>query len=110
MSDTAEKKAFLHDPQLDMDGYPEACPFNTRRAGQTHAKVRAMGLLNGTDRFEAIPEPLTTEDLALFHTPEYLDALDRAVRNATPQQRMTQLRGLLCSTERSRERGSKDQS
>jgi acetoin utilization protein AcuC len=82
MSDTAEKKAFLHDPQLDMDGYPEACPFNTRRAGQTHAKVRAMGLLNGTDRFEAIPEPLTTEDLALFHTPEYLDALDRAGRGA----------------------------
>ncbi len=39
-----------------------------------------------------------------------MDALDRAVRNATPQQRMTQLRGLLCSTERSRERGSKDQS
>jgi acetoin utilization protein AcuC len=82
MKTEAFRKAFLHDPRLDADGYPSACPFNSRRAGQSRAKVDAMGLLSGDDRFEAAPEALSRAELERFHTPEYVDALERAGRGA----------------------------
>lgn len=80
MSADRFRKVFLHDPRLDQNGYPAACPFNTRRAGQTRAKVEAMGLLHGEDRCAAAPVALDRALLERFHAVEYLDALEQASR------------------------------
>ncbi len=66
---------FMHTSALDTGGYPEACPFNTRRAGKTRERLLAMNLLTGTDRGELSPTPLTRDELEWFHTPAYLDML-----------------------------------
>jgi acetoin utilization protein AcuC len=75
MSD--RKKLFLYTPQLEIGGYPDACPFNTHRAGQTRSTIEPMGLLAGSSRSETAPEPVTESELASFHTAEYLDCLKR---------------------------------
>jgi len=73
-----QNKFFLYTPQLEKGGYPEACPFNTHRAGQSRAAVESMGLLTGNARREIEPELLTDGELASFHTGDYLDFLKRA--------------------------------
>ncbi len=73
-----KRKVFLHDTALDKDGYPEVCPFNTSRAGATLAKAESMGLLGGEDRGVVAPAVLDRDALERFHTPEYIDGLDRA--------------------------------
>ena len=75
---TEKNKLFLYTPQLEVGGYPEACPFNTHRAGQSRDTVESMGLLTGNARHEIEPESLTDAELASFHTAEYLDCLKRA--------------------------------
>ncbi len=67
--------AFIYSPDLEMGGYPEACPFNTHRAGKTRKILEDMGLLSGPHRREAAPVPLTEEELLRFHLPDYLAAL-----------------------------------
>jgi len=68
-------KLFIHTDALDEGGYPEACPFNTRRAGQVHALVERMGLLDDERCRTVAPRALTRAELETFHTPAYLDAL-----------------------------------
>ena len=75
---TASQAIFIHSPALDQGGYPDHCPFNSRRAGQTRQRALSMGLLQGSDRREAAPVALTREELEWFHAPAYLDALRRA--------------------------------
>ena len=75
-----DRKLFIHSEDLDSDGYPRECPFDTRRAGQTLATVTSMGLLEGAERSVRAPERLDRRQLQAFHRPEYLDALDRAGR------------------------------
>jgi acetoin utilization protein AcuC len=77
---STSRKVFLHAPALDEGGYPEVCPFNTSRAGDTLAKARSMGLADGTDREVVKPVALDRAALERFHLPEYVDALDRAGR------------------------------
>jgi acetoin utilization protein AcuC len=73
-----KNKLFIYTPQLEIGGYPESCPFNTHRAGQSRDTVDSMGLLTGDGRREVEPESLTDDELASFHTDEYLDCLKRA--------------------------------
>jgi acetoin utilization protein AcuC len=73
-----KNKLFLYSPELEIGGYPESCPFNTHRAGQSRSTIESMGLLTGNARLELKPEALTAGELASFHTEEYLDCLKRA--------------------------------
>jgi acetoin utilization protein AcuC len=77
---TDRKKAFVHTSALAQNGYPDECPFHSRRAGQLRGTLASMDLLTGSDRFELSPEPLSRSDLELFHDAAYIDALDRAGR------------------------------
>ncbi len=71
-------KAFIHCPELEQYPYPESCPFKTSRAGKTRRLLASMGLLQGPDKIEATPTPLTREELEWFHTKPYLDAMEAA--------------------------------
>ncbi|MBN1817696.1 MAG: acetoin utilization protein AcuC [Sedimentisphaerales bacterium] len=71
------KKAFIHSQELEAYPYPPSCPFNTSRAGKTRAMLASMGLLTGDDKREVAPPRAGREVLEIFHTPEYLDALER---------------------------------
>jgi acetoin utilization protein AcuC len=72
------KCAVVHSPELEQGGYPEACPFNTSRAGKALSTIESMDLMSGDDRCVVAPQSLTYDELAAFNTPEYLDALRRA--------------------------------
>ncbi|MBN1125225.1 MAG: acetoin utilization protein AcuC [Sedimentisphaerales bacterium] len=74
------QKAFIYSPELEAYPYPPSCPFNTSRAGKARAILTSMGLLIGDDKIEVAPPPATREVLETFHTPEYLDALERLNR------------------------------
>jgi acetoin utilization protein AcuC len=76
MSD--RKLAFLYSPEVEGLSYPPDCPFKTQRAGLTRLRLKSFGLLDDANRFEAAPRRATLDDLKSFHTPEYLDALQRA--------------------------------
>ncbi len=69
--------ALIHSPELNQGGYPEACPFNTSRAGKALDTIESLALMSGDERFIVAPQPLTHDELATFHTPDYLDALRR---------------------------------
>jgi len=75
-----DKRIFIHCEDLNKNGYPEECPFNTSRAGRTMQAADSMGLLSGDDR--EVVEPLRAErsELETFHTAEYLDVLEAASR------------------------------
>lgn len=77
---TTKKSAFIHSPDLDKYAYPSHCPFNTARAGKTRKTLRSMGLYTGTGRSEVIPDIAPREIVEQFHTPRYLDALQRAAK------------------------------
>ncbi|MFP4084843.1 MAG: acetoin utilization protein AcuC, partial [Desulfonatronovibrio sp.] len=69
------KIVFTHTSRLDQDGYPESCPFNTRRAGAVFERIKGMGILTGPGVDVCRPDPLTRRELEWFHDPVYLDAL-----------------------------------
>ncbi len=71
-------KIFVYSEALDEGGYPKECPFNTARAGMTHRTLSRNQLLDGSDRRVVAPEPASRELLERFHSPRYLDALQRA--------------------------------
>ena len=35
----ARAAVFIHSPELDQGGYPDGCPFDSRRAGRTREVV-----------------------------------------------------------------------
>jgi acetoin utilization protein AcuC len=72
------RAAFIHSDALEQYHYPDECPFKTERAGLLFRKLKSMGLLSGRDCKVVEPEPAGRGDLELFHTPEYLDVLQRA--------------------------------
>jgi len=79
LSETRPTRAvFIHSPELEKFGYPADIPLVTKRAGLTREKVSSMGLLSGPGGSERAPAPSTREELEKFHTPRYLDALQRA--------------------------------
>ena len=75
-----KKAAFIHSRKLDEGGYPMDCPFDSRRAGRTHATISSLGLLHMANTRLVEPAPLSDEELALFHTADYLEVLQRAGR------------------------------
>ena len=70
--------AFIHSADIEAFTYPPDCPFRPERAGRVHERLTALGLLNGLDRREVAPKPATRAELELFHTPQYIDELQRA--------------------------------
>lgn len=70
--------AFIHTPAIEELGYPEGCPFKTRRAGLVRERLRSFGSLGGVGRTEVAPRPATIEALQRFHTDAYLEQLQRA--------------------------------
>jgi len=77
-TNSVRQHALIHSPELDQGGYPEACPFDTTRAGRALQTIDSMSLLSGPDRRVVPAVALTEAELAQFHTREYLDALRRA--------------------------------
>ena len=75
MTHPERQHAIIHAPALDQGGYPEACPFNTARAGRTLSTIESMALMSGDDRRVVAPEALSAKELEAFHAPAYLDAL-----------------------------------
>ena len=72
------RAAFIHSSELEKYHYPPDCPFKTERAGTLFRKLTSMGLLSGPDHRVVAPVPADRSVLELFHTGEYLDALQRA--------------------------------
>lgn len=68
----------LHSEGLDRLGYPAECPFNTSRAGKLKKMLDSMNLFGDgafcVDAFTAAGR----HRLERFHTPRYLDTLERA--------------------------------
>ena len=76
----SDKRIFIYSDELNHNGYPEECPFNTSRASRTMQTVDSMGLLSGDDREVVAPRRAERVDLEAFHTVEYLDILEAASR------------------------------
>jgi acetoin utilization protein AcuC len=72
------KTVFLYASELEQYNYPAECPFNTRRAGLARKTILSMGLLSGPDRCEKPPVRLSRGEMEMFHSPAYLDALEKA--------------------------------
>jgi acetoin utilization protein AcuC len=75
-----DQKVFIYSPELELDGYPAECPFNSKRAGKTLETIKTNGLIDAGDRRVLPPEPLERMTLERFHTAAYLDALEAAGR------------------------------
>jgi len=81
MGGALENRAiFIHSDELDQGGYPEECPFDSRRAGRTLETARSLGLLALPNTSLVAPAATPAEVLEWFHTPAYLDVLRRAGR------------------------------
>lgn len=74
---SAADKIFVYGDPLGEYPYPDACPFKTCRAGKVRQMLHSMGLLTASDRFEVAPVQADRRTLLLYHTPAYLDALER---------------------------------
>ncbi|MCS7337884.1 MAG: acetoin utilization protein AcuC, partial [Verrucomicrobiae bacterium] len=72
--------AFVYSPLAEQLSYPPECPFKTHRAVLARQRLRALGLLGSKDHFEINTEPATRYALERFHTPRYLDELQRAAK------------------------------
>lgn len=70
--------AFVYSPLLESLSYPPDCPFKTQRARLTRERLLSFGLLGCDQRFEFAPQQASLADLCRFHTPRYLDELQRA--------------------------------
>lgn len=74
------KLAFIYSPAVEQLGYPADCPFKTQRATLTRQRLMSLGLLGTKLQFEVIPEPAARSELEKFHTPRYLNELQRAAK------------------------------
>ena len=61
-------------------GYPEDCPFKTRRAPLTRAKLLSLGLLDPASGQEVAARKATRAELRRIHSAPYLDELQRAAQ------------------------------
>ena len=66
---------FLYSPAMEENGYPEECPFSSKRAGMTRRTATSLGLLGGPDCSEVAPKAATRDDLLRFHSVEDLKRL-----------------------------------
>jgi acetoin utilization protein AcuC len=72
------KLAFLYSPEVEKLCYPADCPFKTQRAGLTRQRLLSFGLLGTPHQIEVAPRKASSRDLQKFHSPEYLEQLQRA--------------------------------
>jgi acetoin utilization protein AcuC len=72
------KLAFLYTPEVKSLSYPHDCPFKTQRATLTRQWLLSFGLLGTENQFEVALGRASRADLEKFHTPRYLDELERA--------------------------------
>ncbi|MBN2342357.1 MAG: acetoin utilization protein AcuC [Deltaproteobacteria bacterium] len=73
---------FMHSPDLDEGGYPEECPFNSKRGGKTLETASSLGLLDEPNIQVTSPRAVTVDEALTFHTQEYIDML-REVSSGT---------------------------
>jgi len=66
--------AFIYSPELAVLRYPTDCPFNTSRATRTRQRLLSLRV----NCHEVAPTPAARAALEKFHTPAYLDELQRA--------------------------------
>ncbi len=69
--------AYIHSSEIEKYHYPSSCPFKTERAALTKAILTSSGSYTGGNRAEVAPVSLTHDELTLFHTPEYIERLQR---------------------------------
>jgi acetoin utilization protein AcuC len=70
--------AFIYSPEIEGLGYPPDCPFKTERAGLTRQRLLSLGLLGGEGRLELPARKASCSELVAFHSPAYLEELQRA--------------------------------
>lgn len=70
-----KKLSFVYSTELEIGGYPPQCPFNTKRAGQTFSKSKSLGLITGKNISIIEPVRATEEELLLYHSSRYIEAL-----------------------------------
>ena len=73
-----DKAVFIYSDELEKYRYPSDCPFSSERAGKARRILASMGLLTGQGLREVAPEPADRLTLEAFHTPAYLDVLQKA--------------------------------
>jgi acetoin utilization protein AcuC len=69
--------AFIHSAEIEKYRYPDTCPFKTERAGLTKGILVSGGSYAGGNRSEVAPHSLSDEEIARFHTPDYIERLKR---------------------------------
>lgn len=69
---------FMYSDALEAIRFPASLPFRNERVGMTYRRADGMGLLSGSDRRVMAPSALTPVEALRFHTPRYLEALERA--------------------------------
>lgn len=72
------KLAFIYSPEVEALPYPPDCPFRTDRSTLTRRRLISFGLLGIPGRIEIPGRQATLSELSQFHTPAYLDELQRA--------------------------------
>lgn len=70
--------AFIYSSELDALSYPPDCPFKTQRVGLTRQRLLSFGLLGYPGRDVLPARKASRGELLRFHTPAYLDQLQRA--------------------------------
>ncbi|MDD5674278.1 MAG: hypothetical protein PHC61_08950 [Chitinivibrionales bacterium] len=74
------RAAFIHSREIEKYHYPADCPFKTERAALTKNILSSINRYQ--DRAQGIveyaPRPATRDELALYHTSEYLEVLQQA--------------------------------
>ncbi|MBS1252749.1 MAG: Acetoin utilization protein AcuC [Anaerolineales bacterium] len=68
---------FISAPDLWRRGHGPAHPLKPERLERTHALLTAYGAFTPPNSRLVAPRPATDEELCLFHTPEYVDAVRR---------------------------------
>jgi len=77
---THKQILFMHTPMLDSGGYPDGCPFNSRRGGRTLATIESLGMLDEPRVRVMAPVAVTRDEALSFHTGAYLDVLEQTSR------------------------------
>ena len=72
------KTAFIHSDKYKEFDYGEAHPMKVFRLGLTHNLIEEYGLLNLPETNVVENPEATEEELALFHTPRYIEAIRKA--------------------------------
>ena len=74
------KPLFIYSPAIEALSYPEDCPFKTRRAPLTRAKLLSLGLLDPASGQEIAARQATRAELLRIHAADYLEELRRAAQ------------------------------